>query len=291
MLIDNAVGGSPVLTSDIFRLIAMPFADPQNITWDGEEKIRYAYLDVDTFLSSVQRDAEDLVNWFATDYRKEDSDITIGGLVPHLREIACSCPEDSCSRLKPYVEVKNFCMKNNCISILNALLKIEVTPSKGKNVFLSYVDRILNAQNIRLLSEIPIFYNNLLTYSSNQSSFSFDYLKDFIRFKNAVITDTGPIFFKKFIDAEKTFEETPSYFFQKIAEDNHQIFTLSWLVSNTEKDSKEPFFIRYVKKFWGGKGIPGVEKFIASLQKSEQNELEQTSASSGNVDCDAPPSV
>ncbi|MGL5719747.1 MAG: hypothetical protein ACRCYP_02990, partial [Alphaproteobacteria bacterium] len=163
LLVDNAVGGAPVLTSDIFRLIAMPFADPQNIAWEGEEKIRYAYFDIDTFCYNMTKPT-DFIKYLAKGYKKKDSDITIGGLIPHITiRKRCECSIDVCPRFKFYVEVKHFC--SDYRSIQPASLKIEVTPSKTKSIFFAYANRVLCYQNQELLSEVPSLYKCFLVSS------------------------------------------------------------------------------------------------------------------------------
>ncbi|MGL5784678.1 MAG: hypothetical protein ACRCYZ_04360 [Alphaproteobacteria bacterium] len=262
LLIDNAIGGAPVLTSDIFRLIAMPFADPKNGVWNGKEKIRYAYLDVDTFLDRMKKGPEDLVCWLTTSYEKVGSNVVLGGLTPSVKKDSCQDGEN-CELRKSYVNAKDFCNIDKLSSIWNGSLKIEINVSKGKSIFSPYVEKILEAQDAEFLSQPTKFYNHIV-HGLSGDGYAVKGLKSYNNFKKGVIGTTGPGFLEKFYKnteiegfawAFELVDKKVSYLIDKA--DVH--CENSWLPCY---NMSKFFTCNYAREFWAKKGIEKIDQYV-----------------------------
>jgi hypothetical protein len=243
----NATGGMPVITSDIYRLIAMPYADKRNL--DVTQKTRYLYLDIDTFVRGLS-ESKTLPFWLSKHYKTRSKDVTL--YIPKYWD-----PGDS--------ELKSTDFFNPLAGDKphNALIGIEF-PFQGQKQYETFVCHVLD--NLKDLNysgrdkfnivKFPLkLYKNLL--AGNNMTFMDDPFKmilslDVINFMNCIIDRTGSGLLFKICEshAEK---------FRVLQGPDRSVCAMSWC----PEDVAAIFSRGYIEKAWSNRGIPTVEEFLA----------------------------
>ena len=262
----NATGGMPVITSDIYRLIAMPYADKNypNIP----QKTRYLYLDIDTFVRGLS-DSETLPFWLSKHYKTSSKDVTL--YIPKDWHPGDSELE-STDFFKPLAGDRR--------SYPNCQIGVEV-PFQGQNQYETFVRYVLDGVKELHYPHINYYYGNYC-YSKelNILKFPLEVYKNLLAGKGmtfmgdlceqmTLLAREDTVVFKRrlvkstAVDLLGTICLFQGEKFRVLEGPAYTVWANSWI----PKDQKESFCRGYIKKAWGGRGISAIEQFLAQTQQ------------------------
>ena len=279
-LTQNAIGGMPVLTSDLYRLIAMPYADKRDLY--GTQTIRYLYLDIDDFVGGLS-ESKTLPLWLSKYYKTSSTDLTI--YLPTYKALWHS-ELDGTEFFKPLARDQK--------GLINTHIGIEI-PVKGQNQYETFVCDVLeNIQTKYYSPENKLnivkfslkLYENLLagngmTFTGDLSE-EMDYLcsKSIGSFGCIIRNGPGTVLFDICSFSREKFRifDGPDYpiIAHSWVPDYDSTIRLNGFGKYSRKIGnvkQETFVSGYIKKAWGGRGITAVDKFLPEIKDREAIEF------------------
>ena len=255
----NATGGMPVITSDIYRLIAMPYADKNypNVP----QKTRYLYLDIDTFVRGLS-DSETLPLWLSKHYNGSNTDLNIYVPVGWWNRDFHRKPEGT-GFFTPFAGDKDD------RDFWNSQIAIEI-PFQDQNQYATFVCHVLenliktndsSGGKTNFVKIILELYKNLR--AGNGMKFTGDLSQEMKLasglsprlFMKCILSATGPGLLLRICKSAgekfRLFKGLP-----------HGVCASTWV----PKDEEKTFWEGYIEQAWSGRGILAIDAFLAQTQ-------------------------
>jgi len=252
----NATGGMPVITSDIYRLIAMPYADKSDP--DFTEKTRYLYLDIDTFVRGLS-ESKTLPFWLSKGYNTSSTDVTL--CIPSSK-YPCHSELERTDFFNPFAGGRMY--------YPNSQIGIEI-PFQGQNqyeTFVRYVLERVKTLNYYPRAELDILKFPLKLYKNLLAGKGMTFTGDLSEKMNRLVLK-DIYFFTRFLS-----DHTANDLLANICQFHGEKFRIlegsaDWVGAKSwvPKNKTGSFCQGYIEQAWSGRGILAIDAFLDQTQQ------------------------